>query len=176
MWTNDWNRIRAHYARVGPRIMAKQRDEWALDPYAWDNGMIRMTPIEAWFWADIREVSAIFYPQFPVAGVFLDFANPVAKVAIECDGAAYHLDKEKDRQRDQRLQALGWTVHRISGRDCATESDYETGRLSKAGVFVRRIVLEHGINLRRAMDEQIYHELLRYELGNERYEEIYCSN
>lgn len=164
---NDWSRIRKHYARLGPRIMAAPRDEWAFDAYLWDNGMMQMTPIEAWLWADLREVNAIVYPQFPIGGVFVDFANPVAKVAIECDGAAYHLDADKDRRRDERLQALGWTVYRIPGRICATESDPETGRLGKAGVVVRRIVLTHGISRHGAMNETLHQSLQRYERGED---------
>lgn len=167
---NDWDAIREHYAYFLPRIMAEARDEWAFDPYLWDNGMLRMTPIEAWLWADLREVNAIVYPQFPVGGVFVDFANPVAKVAIECDGAAYHQDVAKDRKRDARLQALGWTVYRIPGWVCRTESDPETGRLGKAGVEVRRIVLRHRITRGGGLLEMLHEQLRRYELGDAAYE------
>ena len=160
---NDWARIRRHYTHLMPRIMATPRDEWAFDAYLWDNGMVHMTPIEAWLWADLREVNAIVYPQFSIGNVFVDFANPVAKVAIECDGAAYHLDVEKDRRRDAKLQALGWTVYRIPGRECATETDRDTGRLGKAGVFVRRIVLEHGITRGGGLRDVIHQQLLRHE-------------
>lgn len=171
--TNDWARIREHYTHFMPRILATARDEWALDPYLWDNGgMLRMTPIEAWLWADLREVNAIVYPQFPIGNVFVDFANPVAKVAIECDGAAYHLDVEKDRKRDARLQALGWTVYRIPGWMCATDSDPKTGRLGKAGAFVRRIVLNHRITRQGGLLDVIYHQLQRYEHGDAIYDEV----
>lgn len=98
--TNDWQTVKAFYDFYNPKIMRGVQNEWVIDPYAWDMGAIRMTPIESWFWQDIRQANAVLYPQYPVAGCFLDFANPVAKVGIECDGHAYHLDKEKDRQRD----------------------------------------------------------------------------
>lgn len=143
MLQNDWNRLRAHYAALNPLILSQVKNEWAIDAYEWDNGMMRMTAIEQWLWSDIREQNAIFYPQYPVGRFFVDFANPVAKVAIECDGAAFHQDKAKDRARDDILNAMGWKVYRISGSDCRTESDIETGCISRAHRFVREVVEEH---------------------------------
>lgn len=134
--SNDWQRIRAHYAALTPRILAEASNEWATDAYAWDNGMIRMTPIESWLWADIREANLVMYPQYPVNGVFVDFANPRAKVAIECDGRDFHLDKAKDQRRDKGLQVMGWTIYRITGSECREEFDENT-RSSGAG---RRLV------------------------------------
>lgn len=143
---NNWKAIKRFYELWNPEIFAQRRDEWAMDPYEWDNGMLRFTPIEDWLWADMRDNGAIIYPQYPVGGVFVDFANPVAKVAIECDGAAYHQDKEKDRARDARLNALGWSVYHITGSDCRTQYDEETGELGTAFKFVRDICSTHGIS------------------------------
>ena len=144
-YQNNWDDIRAHYAHFTPQIMDGRPDEWALDAYAWDNGMIQMTPIEAWLWADIREFGCIFYPQYPVGRVFLDFANPKAKVGIECDGAAYHQDKAKDAARDKVLTDLGWTIYRISGADCRTDFDPETREPGRAGQFMQRIAASHRV-------------------------------
>lgn len=145
--SNDWNKVRDFYAEHAPTILAGTRCEWAIDAYLWEScGGINMTPIEAWLWADIRQANAIFYPQYPVGGFFVDFANPVAKVAIECDGFHYHLDKEKDRERDDLLAELGWAVYRISGHDCRTESDEETGAPGPAALFIRNIVERHRIS------------------------------
>lgn len=142
---NNWNAIKRFYAAWDRSIQQTSRDQWAMDPYEWENGMLRMTPIEEALWADIRNNDAVFYPQYPVAGCFLDFANPAAKVAIECDGAAYHTDKEKDARRDARLARLGWRVYRITGRDCKTESDPETGNPGIAFRFVRDICNTHSL-------------------------------
>jgi len=139
---NDWNAIREHYKRVTPRIMAEIQCEWGIDAYEWD-GVIFLTPIETWLWADIRECNAIFYPQYPVSRFFVDFANPKAKVAIECDGHAYHLDKAKDAARDRELEALGWTVYRFPGHVCRTESDEETGAVGESYRRMRQIVDRH---------------------------------
>ncbi len=145
---NDWKRIRAFYSSINPEIMAAPADEWSVDPYLWEEhrGMINFTPIESWLWADIRQCGAVLYPQYPVLNFFLDFANPVAKVAIECDGFAFHQDKEKDASRDQRLMDAGWTVYRISGRHCRIECDEETGKASLPLLFIRRICNLHSIS------------------------------
>lgn len=150
----NWQRIRAHYEANEAEIM-KSRSEWGVDPYAWEHeGGIRMTPIEAAMWSDIRMEGAVFYPQYPVDKFFVDFANPVAKVALECDGYAFHLDKAKDAARDERLRALGWTVYRFTGHACmqdTEEGEDEDGRpfvrLSPIRVELRRIVKEHRIRL-----------------------------
>lgn len=144
---NDWNALRAHYRRFTPQILAEARNEWAIDPYAWDEGkgMMFMTPIEAWLWSDIRDANAVFYPQYPVDRFFVDFANPKEKVAIECDGAAFHTDKAKDVARDAILADLGWRVYRAPGWLCAKQFNEETGERSEAAEFVRRIVAQHGL-------------------------------
>lgn len=143
--TNDWGAIRAHYRDRARRIADAGRSEWGIDPYAWDNGMLSLTPIEYALWCDIRAENAVLYPQFPVLGVFVDFANPVAKVAIECDGKAFHQDKAKDEARDARLLRNGWSVYRITGRDCFTFDDEEARTVGFARSFVREICDRHGI-------------------------------
>jgi very-short-patch-repair endonuclease len=132
-----WGRHRA-------QILAGPKDEWVIDPYAWGE-FIRMTPIEEWLWADIRQTNSVFYPQWPEAGFFLDFANPRAKVCIECDGKEFHKDKEKDERRDAKLRDLGWSVYRFPGWLCRTESDEETGEPGEAYQILDRISRRHRI-------------------------------
>jgi very-short-patch-repair endonuclease len=140
----NWSDIRAHYRRHLNEIEAAPRNEWAIDAYAWD-GLLELTPIEKWLWADIRQLDAVLYPQFPVGRFFVDFASPVARVAIECDGAAFHQDKAKDAARDAELERMGWTVYRITGTDCRTEQDADTGRSSAAYEFIKQIAERHRI-------------------------------
>lgn len=155
---NDWDKIRAFYAEFSPLILEGERCEWAIDPYAWEGcGGINMTPIEAWLWADMRQANGIFYPQYPVGRFFVDFANPLAKVAIECDGYAYHQDKAKDRDRDDILEGLGWTVYRITGHDCHTEDDEETGEPGRGLQFVREIVERHRIGRHHRAKAKVSH-------------------
>jgi hypothetical protein len=142
-WTR-WDAIKWFYREHEAAILNGPRNEWAMDPCAW-LPVIQLTPIEQWLWGDIRDANAVFYPQWPVAGVFVDFANPAAKVAIECDGAAYHQDKEKDAARDARLEALGWTVFRISGSGCRADCDSETGEPGYGRRFIDAIASEYGL-------------------------------
>jgi very-short-patch-repair endonuclease len=145
---NDWNAIRALYADCSSMIMSSPRNEWGMAAYTWEDRdhILTMTPIEAWLWHDIRACNAVLYPQYPVLNFFVDFANPVAKVAIECDGKAYHQDKAKDAARDQRLTDAGWTVYRISGSDCRKDSDEETGAPAAPYLFIQQICERHGIS------------------------------
>ena len=89
-----------------------------FDPYFFDWICI-FSPIESMVWSDIRYFGLPFFPQFPTCGYYLDFANPILKIAIECDGACYH-DLEKDMQRDNVLIKNGWTIFRLTGKECNT--------------------------------------------------------
>jgi len=94
----------------------------------------------------------VAYPQWPVGRFFVDFANPVAKVAIECDGKAFH-DVERDAKRQGEIEAMGWAVYRFTGRECNVESVIETsddwGRISRREsptlTRIREIGVRHGI-------------------------------
>lgn len=117
-----FKKIKEHYEFLTPLIIARQNTHiraW-VNPYTefleW--GHI-FSPIEEQTWQAIRCFGkAPFYPQYPVGRYFVDFGNPHIKVAIECDGAKWHQDKEKDKNRDLELKKMGWKVYRISGSDC----------------------------------------------------------
>lgn len=132
------------YKSHTPLILDVPKNEWAGDPYAW-SPFISLTPIEQNIWSDIRDANIVMYPQYPIEKFFVDFANPRAKVVMECDGYAYHLDKQKDKARDIRLQQLGWTVYRITGRDCNTDFDEETMTKGYARQLVESIGELHQI-------------------------------
>lgn len=167
----EQNELRARFASIKAfyaphvRAMCIRSDEWVIDAYAWDSRVgIQLTPIEFALWSDIRAVDAVMYPQFPVGPFFVDFGNPAARVAIECDGKRWHTDKEKDAHRDRALNAMGWTVYRISGRDCFTdteESEDEYGRtvitLSTARRFVQDVCNKHPIQRKHAGSGRMIH-------------------
>jgi very-short-patch-repair endonuclease len=99
----------------------KQNDTLRFDPYFYD--WVRLfSPIESNVWNEIRCSGIPLFPQFPACGYFLDFANPIVKIAIECDGAAYH-DVNKDFVRDTNLIADGWMIFRVTGRECNLRVD-----------------------------------------------------
>jgi very-short-patch-repair endonuclease len=57
--------------------------------------------------------------QFPCGKYRIDLALPTYKIAIECDGRAYHSSPEQkahDRRKNAYLRKHGWKVLRFSGR------------------------------------------------------------
>lgn len=103
-----WQIIRDAYALMLPRIMEGYTNPYFLD---WD-----FTPIERLAWMDIRGGGLPLYPQFPIGRVFVDFADPVQKIGVELDGAAYH-QHDRDLSRDTKLAAQGWKIFRVKGKD-----------------------------------------------------------
>lgn len=145
---NNWDEIRSFYAAAHNEIMAEKPNEWGIAPYEWEMAGVTLTPIEHWLWHDIRAVDLVMYPQYPVSGFFVDFANPRAKVAIECDGAEFHQDREKDARRDAKLKSLGWTVYRISGKACRDGAGSDTPSQSEARKFIENIASRHPVQRR----------------------------
>jgi very-short-patch-repair endonuclease len=87
-----------------------------------------MSPIEAKLYEATCQEGLNPIPQFCVQGCYVDFAFPDIQMAVEADGAAYHDDihKVRDRKRDWILRNAGWTVKRFHGttihqkaEDCA---------------------------------------------------------
>jgi very-short-patch-repair endonuclease len=80
-------------------------------------------------------------PQLGCSKFRIDFAacHPTAPgkyvLAIECDGATYHSSytaRDRDRLRQQQLERLGWTFHRIWSTDWFLRRDEEIDRAVKA--------------------------------------------
>jgi very-short-patch-repair endonuclease len=76
--------------------------------------------------------------QVGVAGYYMDLAIKHPRKAdafilgIECDGATYHSShsaRDRDRLRQNVLEALGWTIHRIWSTDWFKQPDHEAGRI-----------------------------------------------
>ena len=124
-----FTRIREIYARILPEWMADYQSTGRMhhDPYFMEP-LMQFTPIEAAVWRDIRSLGLPFYPQIPALNYFLDFACPMLKIGIECDGKAWH-DYDLDRARDARLSGAGWTIFRIEGHECmrGIEQPWEDG-------------------------------------------------
>lgn len=102
-----WPSIRSLYKSI-------EGDDY--DPYVVDWLKV-FTPIESFAWQSIRHCGLPMRPQFPVGRVFLDFADPDKKIAIECDGKYWH-NATDDAIRDAKLAAQGWRVFRVTGSEC----------------------------------------------------------
>ena len=79
--------------------------------------------------------------QYGVSGFWIDFAaqHPTQPgrmvLAIECDGATYHSSesaRDRDRLRQDKLEDLGWTFHRIWSQDWFQHKDGEVAKAKQA--------------------------------------------
>lgn len=168
--TTDTAELAARFARIRRFYGAHERAilsdglEWFGDPadplygdaYGWEHeGGIVLTPIERQLWHDIRAESLVLYPQYPVGRFFVDFGNPVFRVAIECDGAAWHTDLARDAARQREIEAMGWAVYRLTGKQCGTdfaEVEDEAGRVRWQAGEARVLVRSVGARMRKARE------------------------
>jgi very-short-patch-repair endonuclease len=102
-------------------IRAVPANRWAFDAYDFVRDGRFFTPIEREFWSVIRINGIVLYPQYPVGRFTVDFGNPVAGVAVECDGAAYHQDHAKEMARDAEIRAEGWEIFHLQGKEIFQE-------------------------------------------------------
>ncbi|NSX05066.1 endonuclease domain-containing protein [Cupriavidus gilardii] len=110
--------IRSNY-RSKARRVEDGLDTWSYgDPYEIADWVSIFSPIEYDAWCEIRGLGVPLWPQLPVGKYFVDFGNPVVKIALECDGKEWH-DAERDAKRDADLLELGWSVYRVTGKQCA---------------------------------------------------------
>ena len=87
--------------------------------------------------ARLRAAGIPLIPQYGCSGYWIDYAaqHPARPgqlvLAIECDGASYHSSataRDRDRLRQEHLERLGWTFHRIWSQDWFYHHEDETER------------------------------------------------
>jgi very-short-patch-repair endonuclease len=80
-------------------------------------------------------------PQYGASGYRIDFAarHPTKPgrmvLAIECDGASYHAAptaRDRDRLRQDQLETLGWSFHRIWSTDWFHHQEAEVAKAIQA--------------------------------------------
>ena len=164
IYSADWRvsrrALRAYYAAASEEINSSPADEWAIDVYEVD--WLRLfTPIERALWFDIRLCGAVLYPQYPVGRFFVDFGNPSSKVAIECDEKIHDQRVQEDASRQAEIEQAGWTVYRISGRNCfdAGETWFdqegtERTEWSAAERLIRLVIERHGVGVKKRQSER----------------------
>lgn len=119
----DFNSIREMYRKIDPK---------EYNPYPIDWSLI-FTPIEARAWDAIRYRGIPFWPQYPIGKYFADFADPLKKIVVECDGKEFHAPGA-DVERDNWMIGEGWKVFRISGADCNRIIDPPWERLAEGDI------------------------------------------
>ncbi|NOT08479.1 MAG: DUF4011 domain-containing protein [Gemmatimonadales bacterium] len=99
------------------------------------------SPFECEVAEELRNRGYEVVAQLGVAGYYLDLAvrHPERPgeyvIAVECDGATYHSSRsarDRDRLRQQQLEALGWKIHRIWSTDWFFRPQAELNRLLSA--------------------------------------------
>lgn len=76
------------------------------------------SPLEALLHGELLKHGVAAETGVTVAGHRLDLAacHSDVRLDIECDGAAFHIDRDRDAARDAKVEAEGWKVVRFSGR------------------------------------------------------------
>ena len=79
----------------------------------------RKTNIEKILHDELVRRGIDFEFQFPTrSGFIIDFAFPEKQLAVECDGAAWHIPgNRRDRFRDYILRRGGWTIMRFTEKE-----------------------------------------------------------
>lgn len=101
----------------------------------------------------LRQAGFESVPQVGVAGFFIDLAvrDPDGPgsflLGLECDGASYHATRsarDRDILRQEVLEGLGWTIHRVWSPDWFRDPAGQTRKLITSIEGVRRARLASG--------------------------------
>jgi very-short-patch-repair endonuclease/DNA polymerase III delta prime subunit len=96
------------------------------------------SPFEREVFTELTQRGVDLQPQVGVAGYRIDFGVRDMELpgrflcGIECDGAAYHSSetaRDRDRLRQQVLEARGWTIHRLWSTDWFKDRNGQIERL-----------------------------------------------
>lgn len=100
-----------------------------------------LNPFERDVEAQLTAAGIPLIAQYGCSGYWIDFAakHPARPsqmiLAIECDGATYHSSataRDRDRLRQEHLERLGWTFHRIWSQDWFYHREDEIARAAVA--------------------------------------------
>jgi very-short-patch-repair endonuclease len=100
-----------------------------------------MNPFEEDIMLALREREIHLLPQWGASRYRIDLVASHPRqpgrlvLAVECDGASYHsapTARDRDRLRQQHLEALGWRFHRIWSTDWFTQREQEVNRAVRA--------------------------------------------
>jgi len=104
------------------RMMVIALECWIMrEKIIWDYQYAKtQSPIERKLYNLLKEKGYRVKTQVPCGKFFIDIAIPRYKLAIECDGKAYHSSPDQKRHDDRKnryLRKNGWSVLRFSGSD-----------------------------------------------------------
>jgi very-short-patch-repair endonuclease len=100
------------------------------------------SPIEVYLNTAIEKTVLKQYvkQQFQIGSKTVDFAFPIAKLVVECDGKDYHYatieQVEKDQERDKYLAKRGWRILHIEGKAIRTNINLCIEQIKKSLLIV----------------------------------------
>jgi very-short-patch-repair endonuclease len=124
------------YAERGPDVLARQTV--AGDAGGGPARELFDSPFEEAVYAALHAKGLVLDTQVGCSGYRIDLAvrDPHQPgrylLGIECDGASYHSShtaRDRDRLRQQRLEDMGWRIHRIWSRDWVRDPGSEVNRV-----------------------------------------------
>ncbi len=136
--------VRADYPKEGVRLLRAYIEYAASNGTRLDGGTITRVPLndfEQSVCDALTRRGLHVIPQLGASRYRIDLVvtHPERQgqylLAVECDGASYHSTptaRERDRLRQQHLEALGWRFHRIWSTDWFLRRDEEITRLMAA--------------------------------------------
>ena len=98
------------------------------------------TPSEAKAWTALRQLRRHGLPvrrQHPIGPYVADFAIIAERLVIEIDGGVHRLKPEAGTERQRAIEALGWTVPRLTP-DEASSADHLLSRVQAAIAVSRK--------------------------------------
>jgi very-short-patch-repair endonuclease len=129
------------------------REQYKSDPIMRHPYQVKwkFSPLENICWGEIRCTyeTRHFRPEYPIGKYFVDFADPINKVVLECDSKKFHSDKEKDKLRQTEIELEGWKVFRLTPK-MILSNIYEE-------IILRKIDLEQ-----YECEEEIQEEIEKY--------------
>ncbi len=117
------------------------------------------SPFERQVLRELRARGLALVPQVGAAGYRIDFGVVDDELpgrfvcGIECDGATYHASetaRDRDRLRQQVLEARGWTIHRVWSTDWFKDRAGQVERLLALVAEDRRVARDRDELARRA--------------------------
>ncbi|MFL6334698.1 MAG: DUF4011 domain-containing protein [Pyrinomonadaceae bacterium] len=130
-----------HASSQGPRLLREfllYAEHGRLDAAEASAAAATESPFEREVYTELSRRGISLQPQVGVAGYridlgVLDDVTPGRYLCgIECDGAAYHSSetaRDRDRLRQQVLEARGWTIHRLWSTDWFKDRQGQIERL-----------------------------------------------
>jgi very-short-patch-repair endonuclease/DNA polymerase III delta prime subunit len=131
----------AHATSQGPQLLRSfllYAERGQLDSTTAAAGAQTESPFEREVFNELTRRGLLLQPQVGVAGYRIDFGVRDEETpgrylcGIECDGAAYHSSetaRDRDRLRQQVLEARGWTIHRLWSTDWFKDRNGQIERL-----------------------------------------------